>query len=103
MSRRCNIPPTSCAHKYAAPCCRDCAERKRCPAACQNHPDRCRCWSDKPGGSQARGPRWRKVNPEQAVRLYQQGWSVARLAEKYACAPHTVEKYLKEAGVMKRA
>ncbi len=38
----------------------------------------------------------------EAVRLYGEGWSLQRLAERYGCDPETARAYLKRVGVRMR-
>ncbi len=38
----------------------------------------------------------------QAVRLYGEGWSLQRLAERYGCDDETVRTHLKQTGVRMR-
>jgi DNA-binding CsgD family transcriptional regulator len=40
---------------------------------------------------------------DEAIRLYNDGWSCQRLAERYACDAETVRQTLKRAGVRLRA
>jgi len=93
--RRCNIPPTGCRHKYAAPCCADCAE-DGCAARCQNHPDRCRCWRDGP----PLRPRERtgKLDRAAILRLREAGLLQREIAERLGCSPSGVSAVLRQAG-----
>jgi uncharacterized protein YjcR len=38
----------------------------------------------------------------EAVRLYGEGWSLQRLAERYGCDPETVRQQLRSSGVQMR-
>ncbi len=92
--KRCNIPPPSCRHSHAAPCCKDCQEAD-CPTRCMNDPERCRCWSDKP----PRKRRERKVDSLQVAWLYSQGLTQVQIAEQLGCDRKTVGAILHEIGV----
>lgn len=39
---------------------------------------------------------------DEVIRLYQDGWSLVRLADRYDCNPSTVQRVLIEAGVSRR-
>lgn len=94
--RRCGIAPTSCMHRAAAPCCHDCGVQG-CKTRCRNHPDRCKCWVDKPPVR----VRVRKVDPDQAVWLYRQGWTEEEISEEFGCTVKTVRGHLRKAGAVK--
>lgn len=93
--RRCNIPPPSCRHKYAAPCCKDCREAD-CPTRCQNDPARCRCCSEGP----PRKKRKRKTDSLKISWLYSQGLTQVQIAEMLGCNRKTVGAILREMGVI---
>lgn len=94
--RRCNIQPSVCRHSRAAPCCKDCSEAD-CSSRCQNTPERCNCWEDKPPHKK----RERKVDSLQVAWLYGQGLSQVKIAEWLGCDRKTVIAILHEMGVGK--
>jgi lambda repressor-like predicted transcriptional regulator len=46
-----------------------------------------------------RHPRRTDVTPDEVANLYEWGWSVARLAEKFQCNRSVIESRLRQAGV----
>ncbi len=95
--KRCNIPPSSCQRRRAAPCCADCG-KIGCPARCQNDPRYCNCWSDRP----LKQKKARKVNTLQVAFLYGQvGLTQAEIAGQLGCSRSTVCNILREMGVAK--
>ena len=91
--RRCVIQPSSCRHKYAAPCCRECPETD-CLSRCENTPERCRCWRDGPPTQ----PKERKTKLDRAeiVRLHKQGLLQREIAERLGCSTSGVSAVLRE-------
>ena len=96
--RRCDIPPGTCRHSWTTPCCKDCGDTA-CGSRCQNTPERCGCWSDKPPKQE----RERKVDPLQVVRLYGSGLTQAEIAGRLECNRKTVGKILHERGMTRHA
>ena len=92
--RRCNIPPSTCRHRYSSPCCKDCQEAY-CENRCQNNPERCMCWADKP----PRKKREHKVDSLRVAWYYTQGMNQEEIARRMGCHRHTVGTILHEMGV----
>ncbi len=92
--RRCNIPPSTCRHPHTTPCCKDCGD-KTCKVRCQNDPELCCCWTDRP----PRQKRERKFDGTQMLRLHAQGLSQTQIAQFLGCSRNTVGSALREMGV----
>lgn len=94
MSRRCNIPPSGCRHRYSTPCCKDCKEAN-CAVRCLNDPKWCNCWEDKP----PKRRRGHKVDALLVAALHGKGLSGREIARWVGCCEKTVRGILQELGV----
>ena len=95
--RICKISVPSC-KRAGTPCCADCPE-KDCLSRCLNHPKRCGCWAENTPEKLHMG---RAYDWNQMALLYEQGLTLAQIAARLKCKPHTVGNALKKMGVTKR-